>query len=175
MLFGFCLYLFFTLGQFASPQQGLSVDIVTNGSYSLSVDGVTWLTSGATFFNNAWRRYSTSDRSLALVSTTATSGQDAFGQWQSTSFNYQAGPLPVTASIKTYNEPNLPLVIFSQTYTGSATRAADSDSDHVISSFPCFKTFPGSSVDLGFLSYGGFHSGYSALTTGRQVMSVVTG
>ncbi|XP_055899049.1 uncharacterized protein LOC106054416 [Biomphalaria glabrata] len=148
-------------------QRGLSVNIITNGSYSLSVNGVTWLTSGNTFFNNGGRQYSTADKSLSLLSCTATSGRDGIGQWQSTSFNYQAGSLQVSASIKTYNMPDLPLVIFSQTYTGSANRAAGSDSDHVISSFPSFKTFPGSPTDLGYLAYGGYHSGYSGLSMGR--------
>uniref|UniRef100_A0A2C9LY81 Uncharacterized protein n=1 Tax=Biomphalaria glabrata TaxID=6526 RepID=A0A2C9LY81_BIOGL len=169
------LLLTFSLCYFGpvTGQRGLSVNIITNGSYSLSVNGVTWLTSGNTFFNNGGRQYSTADKSLSLLNSTTTSGSDGVGQWQSTSFNYQAGSLPVTASIKTYNMPDLPLVIFSQTYTGSANRTADNDSDHVISSFPSFKTFPGSPTDLGYLAYGGYHSGYSGLSMGRQVNTFV--
>uniref|UniRef100_A0A2C9LZI0 IgGFc-binding protein N-terminal domain-containing protein n=1 Tax=Biomphalaria glabrata TaxID=6526 RepID=A0A2C9LZI0_BIOGL len=90
------------------------VNVVTDGSYSITVNGNIWLTSGYTFFNNNGKKYSTADYSLKLSRSWSTSGRDIIGEWQSTNFDYLAASLPVTTTIKTYNDPDIPIAIFTQ-------------------------------------------------------------
>lgn len=100
-----------------SGSDDLSISIVTNGSYSIAVNGTTWLNSAPTFFNANNRTYSSADGTLKLVQTSASSGTDRVGDWQSTSFLYQIGgasPAKITAVIKVYRE--LPVIIFQQVY-----------------------------------------------------------
>ncbi|XP_059175577.1 uncharacterized protein LOC131955455 [Physella acuta] len=159
----------------AVTSQQLVIDVITNGTYRVRVNGVAWLTSGATFFNNDQKQFTNADNSLKLMSTTATSGYDRLGLWQNTNFIYQAGTLSVTASIKIYTVPDLPFIIFSQTYQNTATKTSAPDSKHVISGFPTFRTT--SDADLGYVAYGGDMAGYSKLSVGRYnpLASITTG
>ena len=93
----------------------LSITIFTNGSYSINVNGKPWLNSAPTYFNANNRTYSAADGTLKLVETSATSGTDRVGAWQSTSFVYQISGVrsaKITAVIKVYRD--LPVIIFQQ-------------------------------------------------------------
>ncbi|XP_055899050.1 uncharacterized protein LOC106071759 isoform X1 [Biomphalaria glabrata] len=140
------------------------VNVVTDGSYSITVNGNIWLTSGYTFFNNNGKKYSTADYSLKLSRSWSTSGRDIIGEWQSTNFDYLAASLPVTTTIKTYNDPDIPIAIFTQKYYGQANRTSANDTTQVISSFPSFQAL--SNGGMGFLAYGGDMAGYSDLKFG---------
>lgn len=91
----------------------MTISISTDGTYSVGVNEDTWLFSAPTFFNADGKRYS-AKHGLDLWQTTANSGSDVLGQWQAINFFYSAGQWNITASIKTYNKPDLPLVIFQQ-------------------------------------------------------------
>ena len=77
--------------------------------------GTTWLNNAPTYFNANNKTHNSSDGTLKLVETSATSGTDKLGQWQSTRFLYQtndAAVIQFVAVIKTY--PRLPIIIFQQ-------------------------------------------------------------
>ncbi|KAK6972802.1 hypothetical protein BgiMline_023964 [Biomphalaria glabrata] len=147
-------------------EKGFKIALSTDGTYSLWVDGNKWLSSGDTFFMSQGRKYSMSDDSLKMANVSATSGTDKVGQWQNIQYFYYAGSQPVLATIKTYNVPDLPLAIFSQTYLQNWTGTSAQDPNYVTSGFPTFKTGSASDVDLGYLAYGGDMSGYTGLNMG---------
>jgi hypothetical protein len=77
--------------------------------------GTTWLNNAPTYFNVNNKTHNSSDGTLKLVETSATSGTDKLGQWQSTMFLYQttdAAAVKIVAVIKSY--PRLPIIIFQQ-------------------------------------------------------------
>ncbi|XP_059175545.1 uncharacterized protein LOC131955439 [Physella acuta] len=134
-------------------------------SFRLLVDSKPWLVSGNTFFSHDGHQYSTADQTLKLLIVASETGEDQVGRWHKTAFDYQGGTLSVKTSIKTYDTPQLPLAIFSQTYIGPATNTSSHDVNSVISSFPSFRTLP--SENLGYLSYAGDMVGYKKLSIGR--------
>ncbi|XP_059175515.1 uncharacterized protein LOC131955424 [Physella acuta] len=162
----FSCFLFCIVFSECSQSSGLTVDYSTNGTYSLLVDGSVWLTNGQTYFYNNGRRFSSADASLKLANTTITSGTDKVGQWQAIQYTYLAGTLTVMASIKTYNLPNLPLVVFSQKYLTDGIGTSAQDPEYVISSFPSFNTRQESDVELGYLGFGGDMAGYNGINMG---------
>lgn len=87
--------------------------VKTDGSYSISVGGKTWLPSAATYFYADGAKYSSEDGTLKLVQTSTSSGVNGkLGEWQSTDFLYHAGYNEITASIKTF--ANINALFFSQ-------------------------------------------------------------
>jgi hypothetical protein len=65
------------------------VSVFTNGSYFMRVKNQTWLASSQTKLRANRFDYSNYDKSLILTKTTARSGSDILGQWQSVDFIYQ--------------------------------------------------------------------------------------
>ncbi|XP_052789947.1 uncharacterized protein LOC128224213 isoform X2 [Mya arenaria] len=135
------------------------ISITTDGTYSINIHGKSWLNSAPTFFNANNKTYSAADKTLNLTSTSATSGTDKLGQWQSTSFDYvinDAGKTRFTAVIKTY--PSLPVIIFQQVYTDGAKWTQGKTYEDLCGGFPGFQ-LEGPPGLLGFLSFGGLMFG----------------
>ncbi|XP_053380271.1 uncharacterized protein LOC123527425 [Mercenaria mercenaria] len=135
------------------------ISVVTNGSYSIIINGTTWLNNAPTYFNANNKTYNSSDGTLKLVQSSATSGTDKIGQWQSTMFLYEtndAAAVQFTAIIKTYQQ--LPIIIFQQYFNDGATWAQASTYESLCGGFPGFK-MEGDPGKLGFLSFGGLMFG----------------
>lgn len=135
------------------------ISIATNGSYSIIINGTTWLNNAHTYFNANNKTYSSLDGSLKLVENSITSGVDKIGPWQSSIFAYQttdAMAIKFSAVIKTYQQ--LPIIIFQQVYTDGASWAQGPTYEDLCGGFPGFKV-EGDPGKIGFLSYGGFMIG----------------
>ncbi|XP_071111597.1 uncharacterized protein [Haliotis cracherodii] len=134
------------------------ISVVTNGTYSIQVNNVTWLSSAPIFFHVGGKTYSTEDNSLKLNATTGHNGLDRLGQWQTTCYNMVAGASSIFGCFKTYISPNLPIVIFQQIFPDGALNTSTGDPDKVVSGFPSFQV-PAAGPQLGYLSYGGLMFG----------------
>ena len=91
------------------------MNINTNGSYSIIVNNSTWLSSAETFIRANNFEYDNYVASLQLELTTADSGSDILGDWQSVKFDYglfDDASIKMNCTIKTYN--NLNLIRFTQ-------------------------------------------------------------
>lgn len=92
------------------------VSLYTNGSYYLSVNNSTWLASSSgTFLKANGFKYSTIDKSLILNQTTAYSGNDQLGNYQTLKFRYGLYNDPTTiADYIIYTYDDYEMVRFSQ-------------------------------------------------------------
>ncbi|KAK3742202.1 hypothetical protein RRG08_056560 [Elysia crispata] len=154
--------------EFNRPSTGpFHVAVYDNGKYDVKVNGVNWLSSGPTFFNNDGKRYCTKEGTLKLVATRSESGRDHYGLYNRTIFSYRAGQLMVNTTIKTYTKPPLPFAIFSQRYVTKASQTQGKDPDDIISSFPSFGFQRNNTVALGYLAYGGYMAGWTKLSLDR--------
>ncbi|CAF0857259.1 unnamed protein product, partial [Brachionus calyciflorus] len=90
--------------------------LITNGSYALSINNKTWLSSSPkTFLRANYRMYSTLDRSLILKQTTAGSGYDQLGRYQTFNLLYSlSGDYSTTAEYIVYTYDDYDMVRFSQ-------------------------------------------------------------
>lgn len=84
------------------------VSLWTSGRYELLVNNKTWLkNSPNTFLKANGQTYSTTDASLYLNETTASSGYDRLGRWQSLTFNYapiEDNTTRMQANLYTYDD-----------------------------------------------------------------------
>ncbi|XP_046559428.1 uncharacterized protein LOC124268493 [Haliotis rubra] len=131
----------------AEGKQDFAVNVNTDGSYNVVVQGEVWLKSAPTFFTSDSKVFTTADGSLKLVKNTQSSGVDFIGQWQSSSFLYQAGTSQIESSfvqytpdksIFTYNNPAIPFMLFKQRYINGANNTA-TNGNYTISGFPGFQ------------------------------------
>ncbi|XP_041369874.1 uncharacterized protein LOC121383842 [Gigantopelta aegis] len=114
-----------------------------------------WLYSAPTFFFANNKLYSTEDGSLTSdKETTMTSGMDKLGPWQSISIHYSAGSSKIIATMKTYQTPLLPLIIFRQTYVNGANATRAGTTNQTIGGYPSFLVQE-ANITLGYLSFGG--------------------
>ncbi|CAF1142844.1 unnamed protein product [Brachionus calyciflorus] len=90
--------------------------LITNGSYALSINNKTWLSSSPkTFLRANNRMYSTLDRSLKLEQTNADSGYDQLGQYETFNFIYSlSDDYNTTAEYMIYTYDDYDMVRFSQ-------------------------------------------------------------
>ncbi|XP_046547850.1 uncharacterized protein LOC124257765 isoform X2 [Haliotis rubra] len=155
-------------------KQDFAVNVSSDGTYSIVVQGDVWLKSAPTFFRADGQVFSSADGSLKLVKNTQSSGVDVIGQWEANSFLYQAGSSQIEASfvqytpdpsIFTYNNPAIPFMLFKQRYINGANNTAF-NSNFTISGFPGF-LIQESTIPLGYLSYGGLMFGFKYLTAGQ--------
>ncbi len=91
---------------------GLAVTCMNDGSYTLRVNGDVWLRSGPSYFQANGKRYSTGNKSLGLSGMTQTAGEDGVGPWIGISLHFEAGTVPIIASVRAYM--NVAAVVFSQ-------------------------------------------------------------
>ncbi|XP_062593083.1 uncharacterized protein LOC134254572 [Saccostrea cucullata] len=147
---------------------GLRISVVTDGTYSISVKDKIWLNSAPTYFMADGSMYmSGTNGNLSLLQSSARSGYDKIGEWQTTDFFYAAGSSNITASIKTYPyELENDFIIFSQTYHNGAQRTNRADVSSIIGRFPAFNVgSQDKNVNLYYLSYGGIMVG----DTGKSI------
>lgn len=145
-----------------SQYPGLQVSITTDGTYSVKVNGRQWLSSAPTYFMADGAMFiGGKNGNLSLLQSSASSGYDRIGEWQTSDFFYSAGSSNITASIKTYPyELEDDFIMFSQTYHNGATRTNRAEVSSVIGRFPAFSV--GSQdplVSLFYLAYGGIMVG----------------
>ncbi|ESO98846.1 hypothetical protein LOTGIDRAFT_231210 [Lottia gigantea] len=150
----------------SSSSDGLSIKTSSDGSYSISINNMTWFNSAPTFFFTDGHKF-VSGKDLKLTTTTSDEGSDEIGRWSSTNFNYQAGNVNIITYIKTYHYPKLPLIIFGQKYVNGAHNTSSGDAEATISSFPGFTLDDSIPQNLGCLSYGGYMFGETARKIGR--------
>ena len=144
----------------AVPSVSLSVSS-SDGSYSVTVDGEVWLSSGSSFFRVDGRLLSSHDGSLRLLNVSAQQrGEDSVGRYTQTSIRWSSGDAAVPdfaaeTSFKAYHAlatqsadglpsspaappaSNVRAIVFTQTYQ---TGASDTNTTRqsVISAFPSF-------------------------------------
>lgn len=99
-----------------SQYPGFQVSITTDGTYSVKVNGRQWLSSAPTYFMADGAMFiGGKNGNLSLLQSTASSGYDRIGEWQTSDFFYSAGSSNITASIKTYPyELEDDFIMFSQ-------------------------------------------------------------
>ncbi|XP_067662761.1 uncharacterized protein [Haliotis asinina] len=151
------------------------INVNTNGSYSISVQGNVWLQSAPTFVRVNKQVFSTAEGTLKLLETTATSGSDFIGKWQATNFLYQASTCRFLASIYlytpdssifSYNNPPEQFLLFKQTYLTQTNATQAPSVDEIIAGFPGF-VVEETTVPLGYMSYGGDMYGDSSKAFGQ--------
>eukprot|EP00731_Ephydatia_muelleri_P018789 Em0011g829a len=121
----------------ADAKSGLDVSIDEgDGSYEILMSGTVWFNSGPVMVRNAGKRYSSEDGSLLLKSHMEIPGEDAWGQFNSTSFEWQTyDGLNFVTYINRY--VNAPILVFAQEFTdGVRGASANNLTNETISSFP---------------------------------------
>ncbi|XP_076448120.1 uncharacterized protein LOC143284887 [Babylonia areolata] len=137
-----------------------------DGSYNVTIRGISWLRSSPAFFNVDGQQY-VQNRNLKLVSNVTSHGIDRIGRFVSHTYRFRAGQREVTATFKRYI--GLPLVYFSQGYVGDTEGTKAQSADHTIAGFPAFNlshTVTTPTGPLGYLAYGGIHCADTAKTFG---------
>ena len=82
-------------GAAAAPTDGgLSVDVGTNGSYAVKVDGATWFASDDAFITCGGKVFSLKAGTLALENIERSSGSDALGTYEQTTMVLHAAATP---------------------------------------------------------------------------------
>ena len=91
-----------------NPGQGLEIEIATDGSYNIIIDGTKWLTSGETWFRSDGATASVAGGNLKLLRAEAETGWDVIGSWQGISFMYKitggAEEVFILAEIRVYTD-----------------------------------------------------------------------
>ncbi|XP_046561027.1 uncharacterized protein LOC124270048 [Haliotis rubra] len=173
---GFLLVAVILLCSGASTKgDSFTINVNTNGSYSIAVQGNVWLQSAPTFVRVNKQVFSTADGSLKLLETTGTSGSDFIGKWQATNFLYQASTCRFLASIYvytpdpsifSYNNPPEQFLLFKQTYLTQTNATQAPSVDETIAGFPGF-VVEEATAPLGYMSYGGDMYGDSSKAFGQ--------
>ncbi|XP_067661068.1 uncharacterized protein [Haliotis asinina] len=173
-----CIYLLLYVSLWAAISEGkqdFAVNVNSDGTYNVVVQGDVWLKSAPTFFRADGQVFSSADGSLKLVKNTQSSGEDVIGQWEANNFLYQAGSSQIEASfvqytpdpsIFTYNNPAVPFMLFKQRYINGANTTASNSTNFTISGFPGF-LIQESTIPLGYLSYAGQMFGSYGLMAGE--------
>ncbi|KAK7102674.1 uncharacterized protein [Littorina saxatilis] len=142
----------------------LNLVVEKDGSYKVNVRGQTWLTSAPTFFNVDGQPHEEGG-TLALVVKDSVQGSDHFGRYTLYNFQYQAASSRINTNIRVYEDR--PFVYFSQNYETGAKGTQAANVEHTISGFPSFRVqeVTTQKEPLGYLAYGGIHTG----DTGKQL------
>eukprot|EP01050_Picozoa_sp_SAG11_P005528 SAG11_NODE_393_length_9833_cov_34.748458_3_plen_354_part_00 len=160
---------------------------VENGllGYSVLVDGAVWLTSSNST-NVVW--VDTAERLLCLTGPAApakTAGADAMGPFESTSFSWDAGGIPISTQFREYKSADPPAIVFALSYPRGAPRTNRPDGDSTPSaSFPAFASEGGKLPGLGYRSWSGnmcadmasvLPLNYSQVVGGAAINSIANG
>ena len=87
-----------------------TITVLTNGSYNLNVNNVTWLSSAETSLRANGMDHSNVDQSLVLNLTSATAGYDVLGHYERIDYYYVLNDdvsTEMTCSITTYDDNDL--------------------------------------------------------------------
>ena len=115
-----------------------------DGSYAVTVAGVTWFESGSTavHVNGAWSSNVKSNATLQLQSHSTHSGFDSLGSYNATQLEWRTREgVPF---VTTYSAA--PLIVFEQSFPDGAQNTSTSDVD-VMSRYPTFVVQGDSSQD----------------------------
>ncbi|KAL4218854.1 hypothetical protein ACF0H5_021442 [Mactra antiquata] len=144
---------------FKTGSDDFLISLSTDGTYNISVKGKQWLSSAPTYFNSDNKTFSAADGSLKLLESSASSGTDKIGDWQSQTYLYQTVDslaVKITANIKIYKD--LPIIIFQQIFNDGANWTQGENYEDICGGFPGFK-MEGQSGNLGYMSFGGLMVG----------------
>ncbi len=145
----------------------------TDGSYSLSLGGIPWLTSGTTLVRHAGREWSSANRTLNLLNCTSHTGTDpTWGSYNATAWSWAAADQASAifqTEIRSYSDrPDV--VTFHQTLPLGLSNASTGqhecdwkgqpwigcDWTGAVSAFPAF-SLPESPSNLAFAQFYGEH------------------
>ena len=140
---GRCLQLDKFGGKLAKPacvktdDSQIAVPVQPDGSYSVVVDGVEWLPSGATFVRHSNTTWSTHDKSLQLSAVSSARGTDGGGAFNRTLLTWKAGNRQFETSVRVYDR----MAVFRQTFVEQleGTDASSKAKDGVASGWPAFR------------------------------------
>ena len=86
-----------------------------DGSFTINVDGKTWLHSADTYFRVGKNTYSTGNKTLPMMGKpTSSAGIDGIGPYNMVNYSYEANVRRVDALVKTYQNGNV--TVFSQVW-----------------------------------------------------------
>ena len=136
----------------------LSINISTDNSFTINVSGQEWFRSGPIEVRNKGKWLSSSNGSLILNGTYASSGVDTLGPHNYMYFEYYSKPgrfqrlFKFTTFVKIYN--NIDVIIFGHRFDSGAEEAATDSADDVISSFPSILV-EDSPLERGYVTFEG--------------------
>ena len=136
----------------AAAENIVAVHVNDDGSYAVTVAGVTWFESGPTavHVNGAWSSNVKSNATLQLQSHSTHSGFDSWGSYNATQFEWRTRDgVRFVTTVRSYSA--VPLLVFEQSFPDGAQNTSTSDVD-VMSSYPTFAV-QGDSGRLGYLTY----------------------
>lgn len=148
-------------GAAAAPTDGgLSVDVGTNGSYAVKVDGATWFASDDAFITCGGKVFSLKAGTLALENIERSSGSDALGTYEQTTMVLHAAATPpatVEFSIKAWTDSET--LEFIQYFPHGLSGTADdweSTKNGVSTSFPAWRPATLAGTPRGWMAYDGW-------------------
>ena len=132
----------------------LSISISTDNSFNITMSGEQWFRSGPIKVRNKGAWLSSTDGSMVLNGSYATSGEDVIGTYQFMFFHYydKSGEFRFETFIKTYDK--IDAVTMGHKFNSGAEKTSTDLADAVISSFPSFLV-EDSSLELGYLTFEG--------------------
>ena len=91
----------------------MTITLSTSGSYVISVNNASWLTSGPTYFRADNCTYSTADGTLKQVNLpVSANGTDLLGSYQKVVYTWNAGQQTVQTAVTHYRD--VEALVFSQ-------------------------------------------------------------
>ena len=136
----------------------LSINISTDNSFIISLSGQEWFRSGPVEVRNKGEWLRSSDNSLILNGSHASSGQDALGPYNYLYFEYYNKPgrlrpmFKFTAFLKVYYK--IDAIVFGHRFDSGAEGTAADSADDVISSFPSILV-EDSPLERGYVTFEG--------------------
>ena len=151
-----------------SDSPALTVSVSSDGTYNISVDGTTWLSSSSEFTVCI----SGAQVALNVVSVLPTSGSDKFGPWAGTVVSLgSVSPLVnVSYAFKSYvDSPSI--AVLTASFPSGVNTAGCGDNTAVSTYFPSFDTGAASAPSLSWVSWKG---STLPVVAGRGLQSVNT-
>lgn len=110
---------------------------VSDGTYTIDVDGPAWFSSGPTAVHVNGKWSTTEDGSLKLINHKTSGGTGVWGPYLETVLTWEAeGNIPYLTVFKEYEE--VPVLTFSQAFPKGVPNTSVSDAS-LMSSFPTIK------------------------------------
>ena len=136
----------------------LSISISTDNRFNITVSGKQWFRSGPIKVRNKGAWLSSTDGSLILNGTYATTGEDVIGTYQFWQYQYHdkpAGEFQFETFLKVYDKVDV--LTFGHKFISGAEKAATDSADGVISSFPSIlvEDAQDSSLERGYVTFEG--------------------
>lgn len=139
----------------------LGVNVQSDGSYSVSVSGEQWLSSGPTYVVIGGTRYSSTDGSLVLGAITKQDGHDPqLGPYRGTELEWRAGKTTMLTSMRLHDGGSVASFVTNFPEGIPQTGALAAEWNELLTSFPSFVQGPPPGVGdaasgLGYLTFSG--------------------